>query len=290
MPSINEALQTAIPVFSFTLNLVKGLIENVTKTTSSTLNTEISNQEETVSNGFTNMADDAENLSVSIQKSIKTFITNTTKNISNWITNSIEPAIDLMKAMNSASGEELFNTSGLSKTLKKVRSLASELSSTLVSPSEKTYNGYTKAEISEALRNSLYSAKNKEALQKANSLVAGYSAGTALSTSDLSLLENLFKKGAGAFGFASGGVVDRPTLALIGESASATPEIVTPQKLLLETSTQANVPVMNSIEEMGDKMITALNSIGVYAEFDYSKLKVGLDNENYRAGGKLYGI
>lgn len=47
---------------------------------------------------------------------------------------------------------------------------------------------------------------------------------------------------------------------------------------------------MNAIEEMGDKLVTALNSIGVYAEFDYSKLKVGLDNENYRVGGKLYGI
>ena len=290
LPSINEALQTAFPVFSFELNLIKGLIENIAKATSSTLNTEISNQEETVSNGFTNMADDAENLSISIQKSVKTFITNTAKNISNWITNSIEPAIDLMKAMNSASGGELFDTSGVSKTVKKVRNLVKELDSTLVSPSEKTYNGYTKEEIGEALRNSLYSAKNKEALQKANSLVAGYSAGTALSTSDLSLLENLFKKGAGAFGFASGGVVDRPTLALIGESASATPEIVTPQKLLLETSTQANVPVMNSIEEMGDRIISALNNIGVYAEFDYSKLKVGLDNENYRVGGKLYGV
>lgn len=91
---------------------------------------------------------------------------------------------------------------------------------------------------------------------------------------------------------ANGGVLTKPTTVLAGEYAGATnnPEIVAPQKLLLETSTQANIPVMNSIEELGDKMITALNSIGVYAEFDYSKLKVGLDNENYRAGGKLYGI
>lgn len=91
---------------------------------------------------------------------------------------------------------------------------------------------------------------------------------------------------------AQGGVLTKPTAVLAGEyvGASQNPEIVTPQKLLLETSTQANVPVMNSIEEMGDKIISALNSIGVYAEFDYSKLKVGLDNENYRVGGKLYGI
>lgn len=92
--------------------------------------------------------------------------------------------------------------------------------------------------------------------------------------------------------FASGGVVDRPTMALMGEypGANSNPEIVAPQNILLETSERANIPVMNSIEEMGDKLVTALNSIGVYAEFDYSKLKVGLDNENYRVGGKLYGI
>lgn len=91
---------------------------------------------------------------------------------------------------------------------------------------------------------------------------------------------------------ANGGIIDQPTMAMIGEYAGASqnPEIVAPQKLLLETSTQANIPVMNSIEEMGDRLVSALNSIGVYAEFDYSKLKVGLDNENYRVGGKLYGV
>lgn len=91
---------------------------------------------------------------------------------------------------------------------------------------------------------------------------------------------------------ANGGVLDKPTTILAGEyaGASTNPEIVAPQQLLLETSTQANIPVMNSIEEMGDRLVSALNNIGVYAEFDYSKLKVGLDNENYRVGGKLYGI
>ena len=72
--------------------------------------------------------------------------------------------------------------------------------------------------------------------------------------------------------------------------ASQNPEVVAPQSLLLETSTQANIPVMNAIEELGDRFIEALNNVGVYAEFDYSKLKVGLDNENYRVGGKLYGV
>lgn len=91
---------------------------------------------------------------------------------------------------------------------------------------------------------------------------------------------------------ASGGVIDKPTTILAGEYAGASqnPEIVAPQSLLLETGERANIPVMNAIEEMGDKLVEALNSIGVYAEFDYSKLKVGLDNENYRVGGKLYGI
>lgn len=88
--------------------------------------------------------------------------------------------------------------------------------------------------------------------------------------------------------FASGGVVSKPTLALVGEGASS--EVVAPQDMLLEMGQRANIPVMNSIEEMGDKLVQALNNIGVYAEFDYSKLKVGLDNENYRVGGKLYGV
>lgn len=89
---------------------------------------------------------------------------------------------------------------------------------------------------------------------------------------------------------ANGGVVSKPTLALVGENAGTTPEIVTPQSLMLETNMKANIPVMNAIEEMGDKLVGALNNIGVYAEFDYSKLKIGLDNENYRTGGKLYGV
>lgn len=91
---------------------------------------------------------------------------------------------------------------------------------------------------------------------------------------------------------ARGGVITEPTALIAGEYAGASqnPEIVAPQKLLLETSTQANIPVMNAIEDMGERLVTALNNIGVYAEFDYSKLKIGLDNENYRAGGKLYGV
>lgn len=59
---------------------------------------------------------------------------------------------------------------------------------------------------------------------------------------------------------------------------------------MYETNVKANIPVMNAIEELGDRLVQTWNTMGVYAEFDYSKLKVGLDNENYRAGGKLYGI
>lgn len=89
---------------------------------------------------------------------------------------------------------------------------------------------------------------------------------------------------------ADGGVLTRPTPVLAGEypGARSNPEIVTPQKLLYETSIKANIPVINAVEEMGDKMTQALSNIGVYAEFGYDKLRVGLNKENARVGNKLY--
>lgn len=87
-----------------------------------------------------------------------------------------------------------------------------------------------------------------------------------------------------------GGILTRPTPVLAGEypGARSNPEIVTPQKLLYETSIKANIPVINAVEEMGDKMTQALSNIGVYAEFGYDKLRVGLNKENARVGNKLY--
>ena len=59
---------------------------------------------------------------------------------------------------------------------------------------------------------------------------------------------------------------------------------------MYETNMKANVPVINAIEEMSDNIVDAFKTIGVYADFGYDKLRVGLNHENYRAGEKLYGI
>ncbi len=91
---------------------------------------------------------------------------------------------------------------------------------------------------------------------------------------------------------ANGGVLTEPTPVLAGEypGAKSNPEIVTPQSLMYETNLKANIPVINAVEEMGDKMVQALADIGVYAEFGYDKMIVGLDNAKRKRGAKLYGV
>ena len=91
---------------------------------------------------------------------------------------------------------------------------------------------------------------------------------------------------------AKGGVLKKSTIFQGGEypGARSNPEIVTPQSLMYETNLKANVPVINAIEEMTDTVVQALRSVGVYAEFDYDKMRIGIDNSNYRAGEKLYGV
>ena len=59
---------------------------------------------------------------------------------------------------------------------------------------------------------------------------------------------------------------------------------------MYETNVKANIPVINAVEEMGDRLVGALQNIGVYAEFGYDKLKVGLDAESKRTGKKLYSM
>lgn len=90
---------------------------------------------------------------------------------------------------------------------------------------------------------------------------------------------------------ATGGVLTKDTIFRGGEYAGASqnPEIVSPQSLMYETNIKANIPVMNAIEDMSDRVVEALQGLGVYAEFDYSKLRVGLNNANKVAGNKLYG-
>jgi ElaB/YqjD/DUF883 family membrane-anchored ribosome-binding protein len=90
---------------------------------------------------------------------------------------------------------------------------------------------------------------------------------------------------------ASGAVLTQETLFVGGEyaGASSNPEIVAPQSMMYETNMKANVPVMNAIEELGDKITEGLSNISVYADFGYDKLRVGLNKENKRIGQKAYG-
>lgn len=91
---------------------------------------------------------------------------------------------------------------------------------------------------------------------------------------------------------ADGGVLTRPTPVLAGEypGAKSNPEIVTPQNLMYETNLKANVPVLNAIEEMTDRLTESFSNVGVYAEFGYDKMIVGLDNAKRKRGAKLYGV
>lgn len=91
---------------------------------------------------------------------------------------------------------------------------------------------------------------------------------------------------------AKGGVLTEATPVIAGEypGAKTNPEIVAPQSLMYETNVKANIPVINAVEEMGDRIVGALGNIGVYAEFGYDKLKVGLDAESKRTGKKLYSM
>lgn len=91
---------------------------------------------------------------------------------------------------------------------------------------------------------------------------------------------------------ATGGVLTQPTPVLAGEypGAKTNPEIVTPQNLMYETNLKANVPVLNAIEEMTDRLVETFSDVGVYAEFGYDKMIVGLDNAKRKRGAKLYGV
>lgn len=278
------------------------------------------------SNGFFDMSQDGETLSSNIQKSVKTFVENTAKNIKSWIERVIEPAIELMQEMNEASGENMFSLSGAKKALKNAGQNIANFASSIIEPFKNTItstaksigegvNNYVVKPLSEAgqavyewasTRGEVYERLKRDmpeifpewdkvgmtiggGILVGTGLGAGYTATTG-DTTWLEQLGEMFSQLVPAM--AGGGVLTKPTLAVVGEYAGAgsNPEIVAPQSLMLETNLKANVPVMNAIEEMGDKLVGAINNIGVYAEFDYSKLKVGLDNENAKVGGKLYGV
>ena len=334
MEDAKTATQTNIEEATVALNEAVPIIDNAVTTAGDTITNELTNVDKTttdktksvkktlwdlmtdvgveigksitrdklqISNGFGDMEDDADSLSVNIQKSFTTFIEKTSKNIGTWITNVIKPAIALMSAFNLTSGETVYDTTKVKEAVKNVTSGINGIGQAIINPASigktvaKNVSEFVQSKsdfIQELKRDSpeLFPDAGKilSTIGGGIAVGSGLAGAYSLTTGDTSWLEQLF--GNLAFGMASGGVVSKPTLALVGESASSTPEIVTPQKLLYETSTQANIPVMNAVEELGDKLVSAFNSIGVYAEFDYSKLKVGLDNENYRVGGKLYGV
>ena len=290
------------------------VIDTSVQTAGDTITTGIESQEKTMDEGFTNMEEGAENLSVSIQKSFATFISKTGENISKWITSVINPAIALMEAMNLASGYAMYSVGGAKKAIKDLKKgvegldknigqpvknaveKAFKFTGKLVEIGASTIGDYvsSRGEVYDRLKTNLPEIF-PDWSTTAKTIVSGIGVGSGIglaysaTTGDTSWLEQLAQL---VPSLAVGGVLTSPTLAMVGEysGASSNPEIVTPQSLLYETNMKANVPVMNAIEEMGDKVVGALNNMGVYAEFDYSKLKVGIDNENYRTGGKLYGI
>ena len=256
-----------------------------------------------MSNGFSSMQKGAETMSQNIQKSFGNFVLNTAKNIQTWVNQIIIPAIEVMQAMNDAGGESFFSLGGVKKAVKSVTKSVTGISLDSVTKNTNiaSLTSQVWGNIGSELQRRYSVAEKLDLLPDwkavGQTIVGGIAVGSGLgalystATGDTSLWQNLVELAKTYVpALATGGVVSKPTLALVGESSTTAPEIVAPQKLLLETGQQANIPVMNAIEEMGDKLVTALNSIGVYAEFDYSKLKVGLDNENYRVGGKLYGI
>lgn len=93
-----------------------------------------------------------------------------------------------------------------------------------------------------------------------------------------------------ALALAKGGVLTQSTIVEAGEYAGAksNPEIVTPQNIMYETNVKANIPVMNAIEEMTERLESALSQLRVYATFGYDKLRVGLETEDKKAGNKLF--
>lgn len=140
----------------------------------------------------------------------------------------------------------------------------------------------------EKLNNLKNAVSDGAIIDKAIDVATGVSLGTGIVTGIkgvLSKIPSLIP------GLATGGVLTQETLFVGGEypGAGSNPEIVAPQSMMYETNMKANVPVMNAIEELGDKITEGLSNISVYADFGYDKLRVGLNKENKRIGQKAYG-
>lgn len=96
-----------------------------------------------------------------------------------------------------------------------------------------------------------------------------------------------------AVAFANGGVIDQPTLALMGEYAGAgsNPEIVAPQGIMAETFAESLWPLIDAIDDLKEAVIAAILSKDTTIELDGTELgrllKKYIDRENERTGPKL---
>ena len=96
---------------------------------------------------------------------------------------------------------------------------------------------------------------------------------------------------------ASGGVLEQPTLAMMGEYAGArnNPEIAAPQSTLRDTFMETMVPLLNEMEEFRADIVALLREIiakNPNIEMDgvmlARLLKPYLDTENKRVGGSIF--
>ncbi|MGX8702076.1 phage tail protein [Caproiciproducens sp.] len=96
---------------------------------------------------------------------------------------------------------------------------------------------------------------------------------------------------------ANGGVLEQPTLAMMGEYAGArsNPEIATPQSLMMDTFMETLVPLLNELEEFREDMVQLLReiiaknpNIILDGAMIARLLKPYFDEEDKRVGGTIF--
>ena len=89
-----------------------------------------------------------------------------------------------------------------------------------------------------------------------------------------------------AFALANGGVVDKPTTALIGEykGAKSNPEIVTPENKMREVLEDNNSTLINGFAQMTRQIITAINDVDMEVSIgdDVIAKSASRGNNNYK--------
>ena len=96
---------------------------------------------------------------------------------------------------------------------------------------------------------------------------------------------------------AKGGILEQPTLAMMGEypGAKSNPEIATPQSLMQETFLETMIPLLNELVAFREDVLQLLReiiakdpSITLDGTTLSRLLKPYLDEENKRVGGTIY--